>query len=114
MPTNRYAKIRVLLKFKKAVVVNSKPFTIKLLYDTKNFTQSITLGIDSGYLNIGFSAITKEKELIAGEVKLLKGMSERLKEKAMYRRQRRSRLRYRKPRFDNRKRSKDWLAPSIQ
>ncbi|WP_418219492.1 RNA-guided endonuclease IscB [Clostridium botulinum] len=114
MPTNRYAKIRVLLKSKKAIVVSSKPFTIKLLYDTKNFTQSITLGIDSGYLNIGFSTITKEKELISGEVKLLKGMSERLREKAMYRRQRRSRLRYRKPRFDNRKRSKDWLAPSIQ
>ncbi|MDI6918955.1 RRXRR domain-containing protein [Clostridium botulinum] len=84
MPTNRYAKVRVLLKSKKAVVVNSKPFTIKLLYNTKSFTQPITLGIDSGYLNIGFSAITKEKELISGEVKLLKGMSERIKEKAMY------------------------------
>ncbi|MDI6919974.1 RNA-guided endonuclease IscB, partial [Clostridium botulinum] len=114
MPTNRYAKIRVLLKSKKAVVVNSKPFTIKLLYNTEDFVQPITLGIDSGYLNIGLSAITKEKELISAEVKLLKGMSERLKEKAMHRRQRRSRLRYRKPRFDNRKRSKDWLAPSIQ
>ena len=32
----------------------------------------------------------------------------------MYRRQRRSRLRYRKPRFNNRRRSEGWLAPSIQ
>ena len=32
----------------------------------------------------------------------------------MYRKQRRSRLRYRKPRFDNRKRSNGWLAPSVQ
>jgi hypothetical protein len=32
----------------------------------------------------------------------------------MYRRQRRSRLRYRKPRFDNRKKCSDWLPPSIQ
>ena len=32
----------------------------------------------------------------------------------MYRRQRRSRLRYRKPRFNNRRRPEGWLAPSIQ
>ncbi len=32
----------------------------------------------------------------------------------MYRNNRRSRLRHRKPRFDNRKRPKGWLAPSIQ
>lgn len=114
MPTNRYAKVRILLKEKKAKVVNSKPFTIQLLYNTTEYKQTIKLGIDSGYLNIGFSAITEKKELISGEVKLLKNMSERLKEKAMYRKQRRSRLRYRKPRFDNRKRSESWLAPSIQ
>lgn len=43
-------------------------------------------------------------------------MSERLKERAMYRRIRRTRLRYRKPRFLNRVSSKKegWLAPSIQ
>lgn len=114
MPTNRYAKVRILLKSKKVKVVNTKPFTIQLLYDVTKYTQFINLGIDSGYLNIGFSAVTDKKELISGEVKLLKGMSERLKEKAMYRKQRRSRLRYRKPRFDNRRRSTEWLAPSIQ
>lgn len=114
MPTNRYAKVRILLKQKKAKVVSSKPFTIQLLFSSTEYKQFINLGIDSGYLNIGFSAITKKKELISGEVKLLKGMTERLKEKAMYRKQRRSRLRYRKPRFDNRRLSKKWLAPSIQ
>ena len=114
MPTNRYAKIRILLKKKMAKVVNSKPFTVQLLHNVTEYTQYINLGIDSGYLNIGYSAVTNKKELISGEVKLLKGMSERLKEKAMYRTQRRSRLRYRKPRFDNRRRSTGWLAPSIQ
>lgn len=114
MPTNRYAKVRILLKSKKAKVVNTKPFTIQLLYNVTEYKQFINLGIDSGYLNIGFSAVTEKRELISGEVKLLKGMSERLKEKAMYRTQRRSRLRYRKPRFDNRRRSTEWLAPSIQ
>ena len=116
MPTTRYGKVRVLLKQGKAKIVNNKPFTIKLLYDTTEYTQPITLGIDSGYTYIGYSAISDNKELITGELTLLKGQSERLKEKAMYRKQRRSRLRYRKPRFDNRTKSKPigWLAPSLQ
>lgn len=114
MPTNRYAKIRILLKNKLAKVVQSKPFTIKLLYDTSNFTQPLTLGIDSGYLNIGFSVLSKKQEVLCGEVKLLQGMKDRLQEKLMYRRIRRSRLRYRKPKFNNRKRKEGWLAPSIQ
>ncbi len=113
MPTNN-AKARKLLKQKKAKVKTVKPFTIQLIYKTKNYTQPITLGIDSGFLNIGFSAITKKKELICGEVKLLQGISNRLTEKATYRKIRRQRLRYRKPRFDNRKVEKGWLSPSIQ
>ena len=113
MPTNN-AKARVLLKNKKAKVKTVKPFTIQLLYDTSNYTQPITLGIDSGYLNIGFSAITNEKELIKGEVSLLENMSSRIQDKAMYRKSRRCRLRYRKARWNNRKIKKGWLAPSIQ
>ena len=114
MPTNRHGKVRILLKEKKAKVIQSKPFTIQLLYDSKEYTQPVSLGIDSGYTYIGYSAITEGTELISGEVELLSGQSERLKEKSMYRKQRRQRLRYRKPRFDNRAIPKGWLAPSIQ
>lgn len=114
MPTDRYAKVRILLKHKLAKVINNSPFTIKLLYETGKYTQPVTLGIDSGYLNIGFSAISDTKELISGEVKLLQCMSQRLKEKSIYRKIRRSRLRYRKCKFSNRKRKERWLAPSIQ
>jgi hypothetical protein len=114
MPTKRHGKIRVLLKNNLVKVVKRKPFTIKLLYDTTNYIQPVTLGIDSGYTYIGFSATTEKEELISGECTLLKGQSERLKEKSMYRKQRRSRLRYRTPRFDNRTIPKGWLAPSIQ
>lgn len=116
MPTSN-AKVRILLKQKKAKVKELKPFTIQLLYKTETeYTQEITLGIDSGYNNVGFSAITNDKELITGEVKLLQGMNERLLNRAMYRKQRRSRLRYRKPRWNNRTKSKPkgWLAPSLQ
>lgn len=114
MPTNRHGKVRILLKEKKARVVQNKPFTIQLLYDSKEYTQLVNLGLDSGYNHIGYSVITEDRELMAGEVELLQGQSERLKERAMYRKQRRNRLRYRKPRFDNRKRADGWLPPSIK
>jgi len=113
MPTSN-VKARILLKNSKATVKAVKPFTIQLTYEISNYTQDITLGIDSGYLNIGFSATTEKKELIAGEVKLLQGMSNRITEKVQYRRIRRQRLRYRKARWQNRKINEGWLAPSIQ
>ncbi len=113
MPTSP-KKARMLLKQKKAKVVSVRPFTIQLVIATGESKQDIVLGIDSGYLNIGFSAVTEKKELIGGEVKLLKNMSKRIQDRAMYRTIRRQRLRYRKPRFNNRKKEKGWLAPSIQ
>ena len=116
MPTKRHGKVRRLLKQHLAKVVKTKPFTIQLLYETTSYTQNITLGIDSGYNYIGFSAVTEKEELICGEVKLRDDISELLKERRMYRRIRRNRLRYRKRRFDNRISTKKegWLAPSIK
>lgn len=114
MPTKRHGKVRILLKKGLAKVVKRKPFTIKLKYETSKYTQPITLGIDSGYTYIGFSAITNKEELICGEVTLLSGQVERLKERSMYRKIRRSNLRYRAPRFNNRTRCEGWLAPSIK
>ena len=68
-------------------------FTIQLLYETTEYTQDVTVGVDAGYQTVGFSATTEKEELISGELKLLPGMSERLKERAMYRNNRRTRLR---------------------
>ena len=116
MPTSN-AKARKLLKQKKAKVVSLRPFVIKLTYKTKTeYTQKLHLGVDSGYSNIGFSVIDTKQEYIAGEVKLLEGMKDRLCAKRSYRRVRRNRLRYRKPRWNNRVKSKKkgWLAPSIR
>lgn len=116
MPTKRHGKVRHLLKQKLAKVVNVKPFTVQLLYDTTDYTQNISLGIDSGYSYIGFSAVTEKEELISGEVALRNNIPELIKERSMYRKIRRSRLRYRKPKFDNRVSTKKegWLAPSIK
>lgn len=113
MPTHP-ARARKLLKQGKAKVKQTKPFVIQLTYDSERNVQPVTLGIDSGYLHIGFSAITEKRELICGELKMLVGMSERIAERASYRRVRRNRLRYRKCRFDNDSKSEGWLAPSVE
>ena len=107
-------KARVLIEEGKAKIIGRDPFTIQLTYGSSGYLQPITLGIDAGYSTIGFSAITRTKELIGGELNLLPSVSERIAERRKYRTQRRSRLRHRAPRFDNRRRPAGWLAPSIQ
>jgi hypothetical protein len=116
MPTNRHGKVRHLLKDKKAKVVKRNPFTIKLLYKSTKFKQKVTLGVDSGSKTIGLSATTKKKELFASEVTLRNDIVKLLSVKNQNRRTKRNRLRYRKPRFNNRTKSKKkgWLAPSIR
>ncbi|KAF3886457.1 MULTISPECIES: RNA-guided endonuclease IscB [Nostocales] len=113
MPTSP-RKARSLLKEGKAKIYSRDPFTIQLVYGSSGYTQPGNLGIDAGYQNIGYSVVNEKEELIGGEVRMLKGMSERLTERKKYRCQRRNRKRYRAPRFDNRRRKDNWLAPSIQ
>ena len=117
MPTERHGKVRRLLKDKKAKVVSRKPFTIRLLYETTNETQPVDLGVDAGSKTIGLSACTEKKELYAAEVELRRDVTNLLSTRREFRRARRNRKRrYRKPRFDNRVRSKNkgWLAPSVE
>lgn len=113
MPTTP-RKARILLESGRAEVVQRYPFTIKLLYPSGKNTQDVTLGIDSGFLNIGFSAVSEKEELISGEVKLLAGMPEKNEERKMYRRTRRNRIRHRKPGHDKHTNREGWLAPSIR
>ncbi len=108
------AKARHLLENGQAVVVRRTPFTIQLLYGSSGYKQDITLGVDAGYATVGYSAVTDGRELIAGEVNLRNNIKRLLEKRKAYRRTRRSRKWYRKPRFDNRGRRDGWLAPSIQ
>ena len=116
MPTERFGKVRRLLKNSLAHVVCRIPFTIQLDYDTTNFTQPVSLGIDAGSKHIGISATTSEKELYAADVELRNDIVEKLSTCREQRRTRRNMLRYRKARFSNRVASKHkgWLAPSIR
>ncbi len=112
MPTTP-RKARKLLRSGKAKVVKRTPFTIRLNYATGETRQPIRLGIDPNYTKIGFSAVTEKKELISGEVMLRNDIPEKLTERKQYRRGRRSKLEYRKPRFQNKKKTEK-LMPSIQ
>lgn len=115
MPTERHGKVRRLLKSGQAKVVNRTPFTIQLLYETGNETQTITLVVDAGSKVVGLSATTDTKELYAAECSLRTDIVELLSERRQYRTVRRNRkTRYRKPRFKNRRRKEGWLAPSIE
>lgn len=115
MPTCRCGKVRILLKEEKAKVVKRTPFTIQLLYETGQYVQPVTLGVDAGSKTIGLSASTEETELYSAEVTLRTDIVDLLSTRRETRRTRRSRLRYRKPRRKNRVKGKKkgWLAPSV-
>lgn len=116
MPTERFGKVRRLLKNSLAHVVCRIPFTIQLDYDTTDYTQPVSLGVDAGSKHIGISATTSEKEMYAADVELRNDIVDKLSTRREQRRTRRSRLRYRKARFNNRVSSKrkGWLAPSVE
>ncbi|GAB6155635.1 hypothetical protein JCM17380_43860 [Desulfosporosinus burensis] len=110
------SKARRLLKQSKAKVVKLEPFTIQLLHGSSGYKQEITLGVDAGSKMIGLSATTENNELYSVDIQLRNDVVDLLSTRRQNRRTRRNRLRYRKPRFLNRVKSKNkgWLAPSIE
>lgn len=115
MPAENHVKVRVLLKQQKAKIVHRCPFTIQLLYDSTDYTQPVSLGIDAGSRHIGVSATTETKVLYEADVTLRNDIVDLLSTRREARHTRRSRkTRYRKPRFNNRTRKDGWLAPSVR
>ena len=115
MPTERYGKVRRLLNTNKARVIKRCPFTIQLMYKSSIHTQNVFLGVDAGSKHIGISATTETKVLYEADVELRNDIVKLLSTRREQRRSRRNRkTRYRKARFDNRRRPDGWLAPSVQ
>lgn len=107
MPTNRHGKVKHLLKSGKAKVVKRCPFTIKLLYSSTNYTQNLSLGVDTGSGTIG-TAVTKDNGEVVYMSKVIvrNDITDKMIQRVKYRRNRRNRkTRYRKPRFLNRRNS---------
>lgn len=104
-------KARLLLKAGKARPAKGKSgqFTIQLVYGSSGYKQPVTVGIDTGAKVAPIAAVCSEngKVLYAKEVILRsQNIKKQLNDRRQYRRGRRSRLRYRKPRFDNRVKTK--------
>lgn len=115
MPSERGGRIGYLLRHGKAHVVSRVPFAVQLDYESTTYTQEVSLGIDAGSKHIGVSASSERKELLAAQVELRSDVVNLLSSRRELRRTRRNRkMRYRKSRFDNRKRKDGWLAPSIE
>ena len=108
---------RLLLKSGRAKVKRKRPFTIKLTVETTEYTQPLTLGVDTGSGTVG-SAVSDDEDhiLYMSEVKLRNDIKDRMDQRRKYRRSRRSRkTRYRKCRFLNRRASirKDRFPPTL-
>lgn len=115
MPSERGGRIGYLLRHGKAHVVSRVPFIVQLDYESTIYTQEVSLGIDAGSKHIGVSASSEKRELLAAQVELRSDVVNLLSTRRELRRARRNRkTRYRKVRFDNRKKKDSWLAPSIE
>lgn len=108
-------KARILLKEKKAIIKSHNPFTIQLLYGSSGYTQDVKIGVDLGAKHVGIAITSGDKVLTKGEAELRQDVKTNLDTRRTFRRSRRNRkTRYRKPKFQNRRRPKGWLPPSIQ
>lgn len=110
------ARARKLLKTGKAAVYKRYPFTIILKEEiqTPN-NQELRIKIDPGAKTTGIAILRNETVLWAAEL-IHRGFQirEALTSRRQLRRSRRNRkTRYRQPRFNNRKRDKGWLPPSL-
>ncbi len=117
MPTQRFGKVRRLLRDKKAKVVRSCPFTIRLLCEPKTkIVQEVILGVDTGSKHVGVACVGNDKVLYQAQVELRDDIKRKMDSHRMYRRNRRFRkTRHRKARFLNRGNStkKDRYCPTL-
>ncbi len=113
MPTTP-CRARHLIKAGEAEVVKRTPFTIRMLIETSEGIQNVTLGVDAGSKHIGLSASTEKEELFSAEMTLRDDIPQLMTARRQSRRTRRSRLRHREPRFDNRRRPDGWLTPTME
>ena len=114
-------RARLLLERGRAVAVRRYPFTIRLKDRVSGATQSVRIKVDPGSKTTGIALVADADGNKPAKVLALfelqhrgRQISERLTTRRAHRRRRRDHLRYREPRFANRRRPKGWLAPSLR
>ena len=118
MPTERFGKVRRLLKEGKAKVVRREPFTIRLLYEPEtDVVQECYCGVDTGSRHIGVAVIGNDRVLYQSQTELRDDIKMKMDRRRAFRcGRRRRKTKYRKPRFLNRRNSirEDRLPPSVK
>jgi 5-methylcytosine-specific restriction endonuclease McrA len=115
MPTRRRNKVWYWLRCGLAKVVSREPFTIQLRFETAEYTQPVTVGVDTGSKTVGMAATTNGAVVYQAEVHLRTDITAKLTQRRRYRRTRRFRnTRYRAARFANRRRPAGWVPPSLR
>lgn len=113
-------RARLLLDRGRAVVHKRFPFTIRLKDREDGELQPLRIKLDPGASTTGIALVREASDgqhvLHLSELEHRgKVVHKHMQQRAMYRRRRRScNLRYRAPRFNNRRIPKGWLAPSIR
>ena len=81
---------RLLLKQGRAKVKKREPFTIKLTYETTNYTQDLTIGVDTGSGTIGTAVSNNNSDIVyLSEVIVRNDIADKMTWRAKYRRNRR-------------------------
>ncbi|GAC1408359.1 MAG: hypothetical protein NVSMB49_28530 [Ktedonobacteraceae bacterium] len=115
MPTKRRNKVWYWLRKGLAKVISREPFTIQLRFETAEYTQPVTVGVDTGSKDVGIAATTNGEVVFQAEMHLRDDITDKMTRRRHYRRNRRGhKTRYRAARFDNRQRPDGWLPPSIR
>ncbi|MCP4347737.1 MAG: HNH endonuclease [Desulfobacterales bacterium] len=112
----RPSRARQLLKQGKAAVFRRFPFTVILKYKVDKVPEPLRVKIDPGSRKTGIAVVNDDtgEIVFAGEIEHRGSLIKKnLEQRRNVRRNRRSRMRYRKPRFLNRTRPKGWLPPSL-
>ena len=111
------AKARKLLKQGRAVIHKKYPFTIRLrdTVSDEEDEQEYRLKIDYGSKTTGLAILQRNKVIWLAELHHKINIKDNLDARRGFRRRRRNaNLRYRKPRFNNRRRKEGWLPPSLR
>ena len=118
MLTERFGKVRRLLKEGKAKVVRREPFTIRLLYEPEtDVVQECYCCVDTGSRHIGVAVVGNDRVLYQSQTELRSDIKRKMDRRRAFRRNRRiKKTRYRKSRFLNRRNSikKNRLPPSVR
>ena len=91
MPTKRFGRVKGLLKSGRAKIFQHKPFTVQLTYDSTEYTQPLTMGIDTGAKHIGVSIVRESGEpVFLGELETrTKEVTDNMEKRALHRHTRR-------------------------